>query len=110
MAKDQRMKDRTQEQGQSTKMTLSTEVVNGVVEEFIGRTGARGEVTQAMVKVLGGRNAGRSMRRNIKGPVKIGDVLTLRETEIEARRIKGSNVRSVAGSRGSKTGGSRGKR
>jgi small subunit ribosomal protein S28e len=107
MAKEQRVKDKTQEnQGPSTKMTFSTEVVSGLVEEFIGRTGARGEVTQAKVKVLGGRNAGRSMRRNIKGPVKIGDLLTLRETEIEARRIKGTNTRSVAGSRGSK-GGSR---
>ena len=96
MAKDQRMKDRTQEnQGPSTKMTLSTEVVNGIVEEFIGRTGARGEVTQAMVKVLGGRNAGRSMRRNIKGPVKIGDMLTLRETEIEARRIRSKVTKGV---------------
>jgi len=105
MAKEQKIKDKTQEnQGPSTKMTISTEVVNGVVEEFIGRTGARGEVTQAKVQVLGGRNQGRSMRRNIKGPVRIGDLLTLRETEIEARRIKGSNVRSVAGSRG-KSGG-----
>ena len=96
MAKDQRMKDRTQEnQGPSTKMTLYTEVVNGIVEEFIGRTGARGEVTQAMVKVLGGRNAGRSMRRNIKGPVKIGDMLTLRETEIEARRIRSKVTKGV---------------
>ena len=91
MAKEQRLKDRTQEnQGPSTKMTFSTEVVSGVVEEFIGRTGARGEVTQVKCRVLGGRNEGRTMRRNVKGPVKIGDLLTLRETEIEARRIKGS--------------------
>jgi small subunit ribosomal protein S28e len=99
MAKEQRLRDRTQEQGPSTKMTFSTEVVNGLVEEFIGRTGARGEVTQAKVRILSGRNEGRTMRRNIKGPVRIGDLLTLRETEIEARRIKGTNTRSVAGSR-----------
>jgi len=103
MAKEQRIKDNTQQnQGPTTKMSFSNEVVNGVVEEFIGRTGARGEVTQCKVMILGGRNEGRSMRRNVKGPVKIGDLLTLRETEIEARRIKGTNVRSVQSSRGSK--------
>src|SRR3989344_4991050 len=99
MAKEQRIRDKTQETGPSTRTTFSTEVVNGLVEEFIGRTGARGEVTQAKVKVLDGRNKGRTMRRNIKGPVKVGDLVTLRETEIEARRIKGSNTRTVAGSR-----------
>lgn len=97
MAKEQRIKDKTGEQGQgsSPKLTLTSgEAVNGIVEEFIGRTGARGEVTQVMCKVLSGRNEGRSMRRNVKGIVKIGDLLTLRETEIEARRIKGSFKRS----------------
>ncbi|MBU0760401.1 MAG: 30S ribosomal protein S28e [Nanoarchaeota archaeon] len=72
------------------------QAVNALVEQFIGRTGARGEVTQAKIKILEGKNKGRSMRRNIKGPVKIGDLITLRETEIEARRIKGSQGRSAS--------------
>ncbi len=96
MAKQQKIKDKTQESSSATikiEKLSSDGPVNGVVEELVGRTGARGEVTQVICKILSGRNSGKSMRRNVKGPVKLGDLLTLRETEIEARRIKGSYTR-----------------
>ncbi len=67
---------------------LSESAVPAVVEGIIGRTGARGEVTQVKCRILQGRDMGKTMRRNVKGPVRKKDVLILRETQIEARRIK----------------------
>lgn len=58
------------------------------IVEIVTKTGIHGEIYQVMCKVLEGKDAGRVIRRNVKGPVKKGDIILLLETEREAKEIK----------------------
>jgi len=57
------------------------------VEEIIGRTGTRGEAIQIRCRIIDGRDKNKILRRNVKGPIQIGDILMLRETEFEASKL-----------------------
>ncbi len=88
MAKQEAKKQEKKSGGSKGSDKLTEEgAVPAIVEVVLGRGGTRGEITQVKCKILQGKNRGKSMRRNVRGPIKQRDVLMLRETEIEARRM-----------------------
>ena len=66
-----------------TKEEFKVEGTPAEIVDLLGRAGMKGVMT-VRCRLLSGRDAGKVLVRNVMGPIRLNDILVLKETEMES--------------------------
>ncbi len=91
----EKQKRKSVEGGLKSSDIIQSGIFPAEILEIVAKVGTKQGGTQVRCKILSGSDEGKIMRRNVSGPVRVGDTLILRETEIEAMQLRAKGGRKA---------------
>ena len=94
-SKGRKKRDTSKNSRAAARSADESQVCSAQVIKIIGRTGLTGEILQAKVRILDGKDKNRILTRNIKGPIRLNDILILKESDLQSHVIDANKEQSL---------------